>query len=190
MRLGSALALLASAGASDPHPAAAAAAAAAANSSCADVLRDTALGGHNIKDKSYVDKTMNISRCCALCDSLPNCVGWTLDKRETRCFVKDRIDKKPTSPAGGSISAKRPGVKPPPPEPVPGPPKVHPVPGDHPVAPPPGAKNVLFLICDDMRPQLGACAYPPANSPRLTPARRVLCCQTATTSCTRRTSTT
>ena len=167
MRLGSALALLASAGASNPHPAAAA----AANSSCADILHDTALGGHNIGSKSYVDKTMNISRCCALCDSLPNCVGWTLDKRETRCFVKDRIDKKPTSPAGGSISAKRPGVKPPPPEPVPGPPKVHPVPGDHPVAPPPGARNVLFLICDDMRPQLGACAcHPPRHPPIIRPA--------------------
>jgi len=138
-------------------------AAAATNSSCATILNDTALGGRNVKD--YVDKTMNVSRCCAFCDSLPDCVGWTLDARNFHCYAKDKVDKPKSTRGMGSISATRPGAKPAGPEPVPGPPKVHPVPGDHPVAPPPGAKNVLFLICDDMRPQLGACECCGSASP-------------------------
>jgi hypothetical protein len=134
-------------------------------SSCATILKDTALGGHNIKD--YVDRTMNTSRCCAFCDALADCVGWTLDARNFHCYAKDQIDTPKPSGAVRSISAKRPGVKPAPPAPVPGPPKVHPVPGDRPVAPPPGARSVLFIICDDMRPQLGAYGHAFMRTPHI-----------------------
>ena len=123
---------------------------AAPGSSCTTVRKDTALGGHNLKD--YVDKTMNVTRCCEFCDATAGCVGWTLDARNSHCYAKDRIDKPKKTGVVGSISGQRPGVKPAPPAPVPGAPKVHPVPGDKPVPAPAGAKNVLFIICVSRRP--------------------------------------
>ena len=134
-------------------------------SSCGAVLKDTALGGHNLKD--YVDTTMNVTRCCEFCDSMPDCVGWTLDARNFHCYAKDKIDSPKISGAIHSLSGRRPGVQPSPPSPVPGPPKVHPVPGDHPVPAPKGAKNVLFIICDDMRPQLGAYGHSFMHTPHI-----------------------
>ena len=45
--------------------------------------------------------------------------------------------------------------------------KVHPVPGDHPATPLPGAKNVLFIICDDMRPQLSVYGHTFMHTPHI-----------------------
>ena len=145
-------------------------------STCNDVMRDTALGGHNIG--GYLDKSMNVSRCCAACDETKGCLGWTLDFRETRCFLKDKVY--PPRATNGSISASqkhapkpgppRPPPPPKPPAPVgpdPDPPAVHPVPGDKPVPAPAGAKNVLFLIADDMRPQLGCYGHSFMHTPHI-----------------------
>jgi hypothetical protein len=146
-------------------------------STCDNILKNTGLGGHNIAG-SYKDKTMNVTRCCETCDRTVGCLAWTLDSRLTMCYLKDKIGT-PT-PTQGSISAHqphapKPGPPPPPPKPKPAPPvgpdpsppAVHPVPGDKPVDPPIGAKNVLFLIADDMRPQLGCYGHKFMHTPHI-----------------------
>ena len=135
------------------------------SSSCSEALQSTALGGRNIKD--YTDTTMNVTRCCEFCDSLNGCIGWTLDARNWHCYAKDRIDTPKSSGSYSSISGIKPGALPGPPKPVPVPPPIHPVPGDKPVSPPAGAKNVLMIICDDMRPQIGAYGHAFMHTPHI-----------------------
>lgn len=47
------------------------------------------------------------------------------------------------------------------------PPSVHSVPGDHPALPPLGAKNVLLLLADDLRPELGCYGHGHVKTPRI-----------------------
>ena len=111
--------------------------------SCATVLPQTLLGGSNL-DASYDDASLNATRCCRACDMLAACVGWTLNKKQSRCFLK--------SLAGApkhSANAVASGLKPPVPVPTPAPPPPAPL----------GAKNVLCVPMDDQRPTSRA-SYP------------------------------
>lgn len=91
--------------------------------------------------------------CCDLCVSDVRCGAWTFVERECRLKVAKAND---THCAGGSSGLVRnhtlpPGPNPPPPAPSP-PPSPPPAPA------PLNAKSVLFVVVDDLRPEL-ASAY-------------------------------
>ena len=109
-------------------------------SSCGHLLGPVGLGGTNLPT-SYGDPALNVSRCCLACDAAAGCVGWTLNRKQQKCFLKaavtGRRSRGPQYMASGLANAPPP---PPPPLPPPNP-------------PPPGAKNILFVPMDDQRPR-------------------------------------
>ena len=104
----------------------------AGDGTCASPLPKMGLGGVNL-EQSYVDATLNVTRCCGACDALSACVGWTLNKLQSKCFLKSSASA-PSHNANVISSGLKPA-----PSPAPTPP---------PVPPPPGAKNVLFVPVD------------------------------------------
>jgi hypothetical protein len=136
-------------------------------------LNNTGLGGHNIKE--IHDPSLNVTRCCEECLALPGCVGWTLNTQDKACFLKDETTAGP-SPTPGPQSGYNPHPLPPKPTPLTPTPK-HPTPMPEPHPPisptpkpspaPAGAKNVLFVIADDMRPQLGCYGHDYMHTPEI-----------------------
>ena len=113
--------------------------AAAGGGSCASPLPKMGLSGVSMA-QSYVDATLNVTRCCGECDALASCVGWTMNELQTTCFLKSTV----AAPSHNAHAVSS-GLKPAPPPPPP---------------PPPGAKNVLFVPVDDMRPSQGVYGEP------------------------------
>ena len=98
--------------------------------SCAAVLPQTLLGGTNL-NASYADATLNVTRCCRACDVLPACVGWTLNRKQSICFLKSSVGTH-----RHSVTAVSSGLKPPmPPPPTPPPPPPPPLPPPAPLPP-------------------------------------------------------
>ena len=50
------------------------------NSSCSALQDQIAFGGTN-QSNLQVIRMINMSACCAACDSLPACLGWTYDRK-------------------------------------------------------------------------------------------------------------
>ena len=91
--------------------------------------------------------------CCAACAANPKCDLWTLQSHTQMCYLKTRTGAGPAVPkacANGTAGAMAPR-SPPPPAPPP------PAPTPLPPAPPGGFKSVLFIMVDDLRPEIGAC---------------------------------
>jgi hypothetical protein len=128
-------------------------------SSCAATMNDTGLGGTNIKGASYYDPTLNITRCCQTCDATPGCSGWTLNPNsKLNCYIKDSVAKKKEVGCLSGLGKVTPAPPTPPPSPLPTPSPV-PCKGRCP--------NILFLIADDMRPQLGCYGHDWMHTPHL-----------------------
>jgi iduronate 2-sulfatase len=125
-------------------------------SSCQTVklLNDTGLSG-----KDTVRTIANVSSwasCCSYCANASSCAGWTWHPPNThddnRCTLMSAKQIKKHS-SSGAISGS---FDLPPPSPAPAPTPVQPTPPPTPVHPTPaGAKNLLFMIADDLRPDLG-----------------------------------
>eukprot|EP00038_Savillea_parva_P012108 m.202282 g.202282 ORF g.202282 m.202282 type:complete len:681 (+) comp21720_c0_seq1:202-2244(+) len=138
--------------------------------SCAAPMNHTALGGRNMR-ASYLDPTHNISRCCATCDATPYCVAWTVNYVDNHCFLKAAIDKPPYNTSAWDVtSGIHPGVTP---GPAPGPsgggsePPLPPAP-PFPTTPCTGrCPNILWIIADDMRPQLGCYGHTFMDTPNI-----------------------
>eukprot|EP00038_Savillea_parva_P000752 m.98441 g.98441 ORF g.98441 m.98441 type:complete len:681 (-) comp10258_c0_seq1:18-2060(-) len=121
------------------------------SSTCGTAKQDYALGGQANLPESYACTSHNMSQCtvdacCAACDALqPKCVAWTLNMgmNPPHCWLKPDMPNHPL-PSHGATSGWAPGHGPPAPAP--------------PTPPPPPCKgrcpNILYLMSDDMRPQL------------------------------------
>lgn len=82
--------------------------------------------------------TINLTACCMACSTTSNCVAFTLNYGDTTCYLKDGREIKKIAgncTSGGHI------LPPPPPPPIPPAPK--------------NAKNIMLLLADDLRPELG-----------------------------------
>ena len=104
---------------------------------------------------------LDVSDCCSRCVEVQACVSWNVNHEQKLCFL--RTDWLPVS--SGSCTA---GLVRKVPQPPPMPPAPPPMPPPPPPAPAPkGAKNVLFLVSDDMRPELGTYGSTHIHSPNL-----------------------
>ena len=97
--------------------------------------------------------------CCAACLLVQQCYSWTFSTAEEagqdRCQLKHILQNgSSSSPACTSGNVKSPLPIAPPPVPAPLPPPV-------------GARNVLFMVVDDLRPQLGTYSAPFPQTPHL-----------------------
>ena len=95
--------------------------------------------------------------CCAACAADPRCDAWTLDATAV-CRAKQGATPRPSagSPAVSGVVARAPTPAPTQP-PTPGPP----------LPPPPAAKNVLFIVVDDLRPNLGCYGHAFMRTPHI-----------------------
>lgn len=98
---------------------------------------------------------LTAAECCSKCVRNTNCSAYTHNNAE--CILKDQTLKNSTNPPRGRVCISgqvRPGPPSPSPSPTPhpGPP---PTPTPPPSPAPPGSKNVLFLVVDDLRNELG-----------------------------------
>ena len=88
------------------------------------------------------------SACCAFCSATPGCVAWTLSGAACRAKGARALDNSSRVACSGCVSGFLVSPHPPAPGP-PGPPG--------PLPPrPAGQKNVLLVVVDDLRPQMGA----------------------------------
>jgi hypothetical protein len=135
-----------------------AAAAATGNSSCAVPLKGTLLGGGDNLPQSFDTDTW--PPCCAKCDSLQQCVAFTWNAAQKHCWLKKAFDAGPHQPSGASVSGRKDGMVPPPPPlpPAPAPPAVQ-CRGRCP--------NILHLVSDDMRPNLGCYGHEFMKTPNI-----------------------
>ena len=127
------------------------AASALAAPTCPQLTRCNSAGG------TYKELTRNSSAaCCQACvaEGAAKCAGWIYQatRPDTNCHLKS--DARSINPCAGSSCGNACGALPPPPTPAPAP-------------APAGAKNVLFIVSDDMRPSLGAYGLPQAVTPNL-----------------------
>ena len=107
--------------------------------------------------------------CCSACASKPGCNGWTfrsaVDHSNLNCFFKSWVtpDHAPPVPSACGHGQES-GAMPPPPPPAPVPPTP-----PAPLPPPPknGFKNVLFIIVDDLRPEIKAYGHDYMHTPNL-----------------------
>ena len=114
----------------------------ASNSTCAPAARHAQACWHDVSPHLISQfASTSPDDCCAACDKLAACKAWTLNLDMATCFLKDGLDidsHKGNCTSGGVIL-------PPPPSPP------TPPPGPH----PPNASNVLMILIDDIRPELG-----------------------------------
>ena len=100
--------------------------------------------------------------CCAACSKNAACVAWNVNHQQQLCFL--RGDWKPVPGPECTASQLRPS---PPPTPLPPAPPPPPPPPPPPTPASRGARNVLFMVSDDMRPELGAYGSKHVHSPNL-----------------------
>jgi iduronate 2-sulfatase len=117
-----------------------------------NILHKTGL--HADDDLEHKDHTNNAAACCLFCSETQGCVAWTLSDSKCRAKGPKALNNKTQVQCSACTSGflhLPPSPSPPTPSPSPPPP---PPPG--PPAPrPAGQKNVLFVVVDDLRPQLG-----------------------------------
>lgn len=92
-------------------------------------------GSHVVKSFSCT----SVQTCCSACDANTKCVAFTQNFGDKTCYLKDGLEiqiRDGNCTSGGTIL-------PPPPTPPP-------------VPPPKNAKNILMILIDDLRPELGA----------------------------------
>ena len=119
------------------------------SSSCPHPLPKMGLAGVNL-EASFADPALNVSACCAACDTLPSCLGWTLNAKQELCFLKSSVGL-PKHSVDAVASGLKVGASPGPSPCPPAPPSKH---------APKNAKNVLFIPVDDMRPSQGVYGQP------------------------------
>ena len=105
-------------------------------------------------------KTQEPLTCCHACSNRKQCKAWTVNHDKGTCHLwsepKPRYTGNCTSGAAGP-TPPTPPLPPAAPTPAPAPP----------LPPPAGAKNVLLLMIDDLRPELGAYGASWVHSPRI-----------------------
>jgi len=124
----------------------------AAAATCPQISTCKGAGG------SYKDLVLNSSAaCCQAClDDGASCCGWIFnaEQKDTQCHLKSDAKYIVLDPTSKLVcGATRPVT----PVPTPAPPKPAPK----------GAKNVVFIVSDDMRPSIGAYGLPQAVTPHL-----------------------
>jgi hypothetical protein len=82
--------------------------------------------------------------CCSRCSEAPACVSWNVNHEQKLCFLRGDWRPVPGNECTAGITRPVPPAPPLPPAPAPLPPPPPPSPA------PSGAKNVLFLVSDDM----------------------------------------
>ena len=84
--------------------------------------------------------------CCAACVADTMCMSWTVNpSQDNSCYLRGSFKEGNKKSSAGCVSGAIPGRTPPPSPPMPPPSPA-----------PPNAKNVLMIVVDDLRPQLGA----------------------------------
>ena len=115
--------------------------AAAGNPTCTNVMPRVGLHAHN----DLAEKTVSTpDACCSFCSSTPNCFAWTLSGGACRAKGAKALHSSARVACSDCVSGFLSTPPRPPPPPGPLPPR------------PPGQKNVLLVVVDDLRPQLGA----------------------------------
>jgi hypothetical protein len=123
------------------------------------VLHDTGLS--ESKEMKTILNVESWQTCCSYCTNTTGCAGWsyhpkhTHDDEQCKLMSASQIHKHKSN---GTISGAfdLPPSPPTPPVPPPSPVPAHPTPPPTPVRPTPvGALNLLFMIADDLRPDLG-----------------------------------
>ena len=96
-----------------------------------------------------------VQQCCAACDANPTCLAWTLNFASARtCYLKDGLEIKVNRGNCTSAGVRLPPAPTPPPPPPP-PPPPHPK----------GAKNILMILIDDIRPEIGVYGSSTSQTP-------------------------
>ena len=97
--------------------------------------------------------------CCSACLEVPKCYSWTFTSSDPeasqRCELKHILQSGSSTSAAcvsGNVKSPLPVAPPPVPPPLP---------------PPSGAHSVLFMVIDDLRPQLGAYSAPYPKTPAI-----------------------
>ena len=130
--------------------------------------------GYHYSKLGFKDiKGASLDACCAACMADKQCGGFVLQANQGEsgtCHLKG-FEMGSGGPAAGATSGVIPGrghISPPAPPPTP-------PPAPYPIKPAPkGAKNVLFIISDDMRPSIGAYGLKEAVTPHLDQVRKTL----------------
>jgi len=99
--------------------------------SCTNLQHDVGFGGIDL-DASYVDASLNITRCCAACDAIAACDGWTLNAAQGQCWLKSLVELAQSKGQVSGLKERAACVSS----------TGRPCP------------NILYLMSDDMRPQL------------------------------------
>ena len=103
---------------------------------------------------------VDVAGCCSFCGQhSAKCVQWTLNHDKAVCHLWDAAK---ATAAGNCTSGNAPGRAPNPPAP-PGPPPPPPRPSPAPT----GAKDVLFVMVDDLRPEIGAYGARHVSTPNM-----------------------
>ena len=89
-------------------------------------------GGSQISNSTLT----TVDGCCALCQSTPGCLSWIAEGERQLCILRNIATTDNATKTGCQS-----GIVPPPPSPAPGP-------------APRAAKNVLYLLADDLRPEM------------------------------------
>ena len=97
------------------------------------------------------------SECCSRCAENAECDSWTLQMPSGICRLKNGAIAKPSKENPSKSGTRKLAPTPGPTQP--------PTPGHVPA--PTGAKNVLFIVVDDLRPELGAYGMDYARTPNL-----------------------
>ena len=125
-------------------------------STCSHLYQGLGIGGNRNLGESF--KTNNLTACCMTCDAIEKCIAFTLNRDQGMCWLKGHLNAAVTHVNG--VSGLKGGV----PMPTPAPPA--------PPTPPPTTctgrcPNILYLMSDDMRPQLGAYGHDYMHTPNL-----------------------
>ena len=113
--------------------------------------------GHGCTMLKEYKGVSDAAECCTMCSQLPVATAWTLKASTKICHCKVQNLRAAGTPMGSSTSGSIGPAPPPLPPPPPGPRPPHPSPpAPAPPSPaPPGARNLLYIVVDDLRNELG-----------------------------------
>jgi hypothetical protein len=124
-------------------------------------------GGINIDNSSTAPTGLDVAHCEARCDADPNCYCVVLGKEagqaNGKCYKRSFCNPKQCTASAGFNVFIKPGGPSPPPTPNPPP---HPKPTPAP-RPPSTTRNVLYIVFDDLRPDLSAYDVPFMSTPNI-----------------------
>ena len=114
------------------------------NDACGPIEQDTSYDGHDLMPSLNAS---SVDECCDKCSNIPGCYYFTYHSQNQLCHPKSSdAGRKSTRGSNSGKSKNNPKLKPPAPK---------------------GARNVLVILVDDLRPELGIYGHEQVKTPNL-----------------------